>query len=227
MPGGGLALLRAIDAVERGGGEVRGRRAHRPADPQAGARGADAPDRRELRRRRRRRRRPDARAATGNFGFDARPEEYVDLVEAGIIDPTKVVRVGARERGLGGERAAAHRGDADRGGGGQGQGARPGPGLRVCEEIRTGVAAGRSGGLAAAGPSGADRVELTGLARRSATFADLPLDLDLGTCGVLLAVRHHDQRSRKRLPRRPVGKSGVCITPGTGLEFTSQAEVTR
>jgi hypothetical protein len=29
----------------------------------------------------------------GNYGFDAGRKEYVDLVEAGIIDPTKVVRV--------------------------------------------------------------------------------------------------------------------------------------
>ena len=29
----------------------------------------------------------------GSFGFDAGRNEYVDLVEAGIIDPTKVVRV--------------------------------------------------------------------------------------------------------------------------------------
>ena len=29
----------------------------------------------------------------GNLGFDAARNEYVDLVEAGIIDPTKVVRV--------------------------------------------------------------------------------------------------------------------------------------
>jgi chaperonin GroEL len=34
------------------------------------------------------------RAGTGAFGFDARRGEYVDLVEAGIIDPTKVVRLG-------------------------------------------------------------------------------------------------------------------------------------
>jgi chaperonin GroEL len=32
--------------------------------------------------------------AKGNYGFDAGRKEYVDLVEAGIIDPTKVVRVG-------------------------------------------------------------------------------------------------------------------------------------
>jgi len=29
----------------------------------------------------------------GNYGFDAARKQYVDLVEAGIIDPTKVVRV--------------------------------------------------------------------------------------------------------------------------------------
>jgi chaperonin GroEL len=30
---------------------------------------------------------------TGNYGFDAARKQYVDLVEAGIIDPTKVVRI--------------------------------------------------------------------------------------------------------------------------------------
>jgi chaperonin GroEL len=29
----------------------------------------------------------------GNYGFDAGRKEYGDLVEAGIIDPTKVVRI--------------------------------------------------------------------------------------------------------------------------------------
>ena len=29
----------------------------------------------------------------GNLGFDASRNTYVDLVEAGIIDPTKVVRI--------------------------------------------------------------------------------------------------------------------------------------
>ena len=29
----------------------------------------------------------------GNFGFDAARKEYVDLVEAGIVDPAKVVRI--------------------------------------------------------------------------------------------------------------------------------------
>ncbi len=30
---------------------------------------------------------------SGNYGFDAARNTYVDLIEAGIIDPTKVVRV--------------------------------------------------------------------------------------------------------------------------------------
>ena len=29
----------------------------------------------------------------GNYGFDAARKEYVDLVEAGIVDPAKVVRI--------------------------------------------------------------------------------------------------------------------------------------
>jgi chaperonin GroEL len=33
------------------------------------------------------------REGQGNYGFDAARKEYVDLVEAGIIDPTKVVRI--------------------------------------------------------------------------------------------------------------------------------------
>lgn len=32
-------------------------------------------------------------ASEGNIGFDAARKQYVDLVEAGIIDPTKVVRI--------------------------------------------------------------------------------------------------------------------------------------
>src|SRR5260221_9815627 len=33
-------------------------------------------------------------AGQGNQGFDAARKEYVDLVEAGMIGPTKVVRIG-------------------------------------------------------------------------------------------------------------------------------------
>jgi chaperonin GroEL len=34
---------------------------------------------------------------SGNFGFDAQREEFVDLVAAGIIDPTKVVRIALQD----------------------------------------------------------------------------------------------------------------------------------
>ncbi|MDP9137408.1 MAG: chaperonin GroEL [Pseudomonadota bacterium] len=34
---------------------------------------------------------------SGNYGFDAQDEEYCDMVEAGIIDPTKVVRVALQD----------------------------------------------------------------------------------------------------------------------------------
>jgi chaperonin GroEL len=33
------------------------------------------------------------RAGTGSYGFDAATATYCDLMEAGIIDPTKVVRL--------------------------------------------------------------------------------------------------------------------------------------
>jgi chaperonin GroEL len=92
VPGGGLALLRAVDSVERAiakseGDEATGLRILRhaletPARQIAVNSGADPGvviDR--------------MRAGTGAFGFDARRGEYVDLVEAGIIDPTKVVRL--------------------------------------------------------------------------------------------------------------------------------------
>jgi chaperonin GroEL len=32
-------------------------------------------------------------ASEGNQGFDAARKEYVDLIEAGIVDPAKVVRI--------------------------------------------------------------------------------------------------------------------------------------
>jgi chaperonin GroEL len=34
---------------------------------------------------------------SGNYGFDAQAEEYVDMVEKGIIDPTKVVRTALQD----------------------------------------------------------------------------------------------------------------------------------
>jgi chaperonin GroEL len=93
VPGGGLALLRAMQAVEKeeaqcDGDERTGLRILKqaleaPTRQIAVNSGVDAGvvvDR--------------MRSGSGNFGFDAARNTYVDLVEAGIIDPTKVVRVG-------------------------------------------------------------------------------------------------------------------------------------
>jgi chaperonin GroEL len=91
VPGGGLVLLRAIDAVQRvekdcSGDERTGlailKRAleapTRQIAENSNLDGGVVADR--------------MRNGTGNFGFDAAKGEYVDLVTAGIIDPTKVVR---------------------------------------------------------------------------------------------------------------------------------------
>jgi chaperonin GroEL len=92
VPGGGLALLRTIPEVEREMGQCDGdertgiallRRAletpTRQIAANSAADGGVVVD--------------HMRAGTGNYGFDAARGEYVDLMEAGIIDPTKVVRV--------------------------------------------------------------------------------------------------------------------------------------
>jgi chaperonin GroEL len=92
VPGGGLALLRLADAVRREeakaeGDEATGLRILRsaletPARQIALNSGADPGVVVER-----------MRSGSGAYGFDARRGEYVDLVEAGIIDPTKVVRI--------------------------------------------------------------------------------------------------------------------------------------
>jgi chaperonin GroEL len=92
VPGGGLALLRLIEAVtpeeanctgdERTGLVILRRALEAPTRQIAENSSVDGGvvvDR--------------MRQGTGNFGFDAARGEYVDLAEAGIIDPTKVVRV--------------------------------------------------------------------------------------------------------------------------------------
>jgi chaperonin GroEL len=92
VPGGGVALLRALDALEREeakaeGDEATGLRILRhaleaPVRQIALNSGADPGvvlDR--------------LRQGAGPFGFDARRGQYVDLFEAGIIDPTTVVRL--------------------------------------------------------------------------------------------------------------------------------------
>jgi chaperonin GroEL len=92
VPGGGLALLRCISAVEqeeakctgdeRTGVQILKRALEFPARQIAENSAVDGGVvvARML-------------AGQGNYGFDAGRKEYVDLIEAGIIDPTKVVRV--------------------------------------------------------------------------------------------------------------------------------------
>ncbi|HZV04807.1 MAG TPA: chaperonin GroEL [Gemmataceae bacterium] len=91
VPGGGLALLRCIEAISKEESACEG-------DEKTGVqilkRALEAPARQIA-----------ENSATdggvvvsrmigghGNFGFDAARKEYVDLVEAGIVDPAKVVR---------------------------------------------------------------------------------------------------------------------------------------
>ncbi len=92
VPGGGLALLRCIEAVaeeenasegdERTGVQILKRALETPvrqiAENSAVDGGVVVAKMLE---------------GKGNFGFDAGRKQYVDLVEAGIVDPTKVVRV--------------------------------------------------------------------------------------------------------------------------------------
>jgi len=92
VPGGGVALLRATAAIAR---EEASAEADEKTGLQILRRALEAPARqiaensavdggvvvnRML-------------TSEGNLGFDAARKEYVDLVQAGIIDPTKVVRV--------------------------------------------------------------------------------------------------------------------------------------
>src|SRR6185436_14655546 len=92
VPGAGLALLRAIPAVEaeaarlvgdeHSGANILLRALEAPARQIAENSGVDGGVVVEK-----------MRSGTGNFGFDAATRKYVDLVEVGIIDPTKVVRL--------------------------------------------------------------------------------------------------------------------------------------
>jgi chaperonin GroEL len=92
VPGGGLALIRCIDAVakleasaegdERTGIVVLKRALESPARQIAENSSVDGGV--VVNR---------MTTSTGPVGFDAAKKEYVDLFEAGIVDPTKVVRV--------------------------------------------------------------------------------------------------------------------------------------
>jgi chaperonin GroEL len=92
VPGGGLALIRCIDAVSRAEEQCQG-------DEKTGVqilkRALEAPARQIAENSA-----VDGgvvvarmKAGQGNYGFDAARNDYVDLVEAGIVDPAKVVHV--------------------------------------------------------------------------------------------------------------------------------------
>ena len=92
VPGGGLALLRAIDSVEQEASACAG-------DERTGAlilkRALEVPTRQIAENSA-----VDGgvvvdrmRSGSGAYGFDAGRGTYVDLIDAGIIDPTKVVRI--------------------------------------------------------------------------------------------------------------------------------------
>ena len=91
LPGGGVALLRCIEPVLEAGKKMKGDEkigAEIIADAleapirqivsNGGGDGAVVAD--------------EVKGRGGNVGFNAATEEYVDMVQAGIIDPTKVVR---------------------------------------------------------------------------------------------------------------------------------------
>jgi chaperonin GroEL len=92
VPGAGLALLRTIGAVEheenlcdgdqRTGLRILKRALEAPVRQIAENSGKDPGVVAER-----------MRTGTGNFGYDAAHDRYVDLLEAGIVDPTKVLRV--------------------------------------------------------------------------------------------------------------------------------------
>ncbi|MCC6543408.1 MAG: chaperonin GroEL [Nitrospirae bacterium] len=90
VPGGGVALLRAISALDKLklegdqkiGVNIIRRSLEEPIRQianNAGLEGSVVVER--------------VKREKGTFGFDASKEEYVDMLKAGIIDPTKVTRV--------------------------------------------------------------------------------------------------------------------------------------
>ena len=96
LPGGGVALLRSIEAIKR----VRTENEDQKHGVEIVRKALSAPARQiainagE-----------DGSVVVGkildnnqyNFGFDAQTSEYVDLVKKGIIDPTKVVRTALQD----------------------------------------------------------------------------------------------------------------------------------
>jgi chaperonin GroEL len=94
VPGGGVALINAIPALDKV--KPGRRRRHGCAHPAPRPGRADAHDRQQRRSRRRRGDREGAHAAQRRqeltTGYDVISNDYVDMLKAGIIDPVKVTR---------------------------------------------------------------------------------------------------------------------------------------
>ena len=91
MPGGGVAFIRAISAIESLKGENEDQNTGvsiikkaleeplRQIVRNAGLSGSVIIEK--------------VKAGTGDYGFNARNEQYENLYESGVIDPTKVTRI--------------------------------------------------------------------------------------------------------------------------------------
>ncbi len=114
LPGGGVALLRASEALQEDPHPER-RPEDRHRDRPQGAPGSGPPDRHQRRRGRLGHRRQDPREGPVWLRL-RRAERRIRATwsSKGIIDPTKVVRAGAAERGVGRRPAHHHRGDGRR-----------------------------------------------------------------------------------------------------------------
>ena len=94
VPGGGVALVRALTAVEKLKGDNEDQNVGigialramqeplRQIVTNAGEEGSVVLNK--------------VRDGEGNYGYNAATGEYVDMIEAGILDPTKVVRTAAQ-----------------------------------------------------------------------------------------------------------------------------------
>ena len=98
VPGGGVALLRAASGARR----AQARRATRRTGVRLVRRAIEEPLRQIAQNAGAEglgRGREGARGQGRASASTPRPSTYEDLLKAGVIDPAKVVRIGARERG--------------------------------------------------------------------------------------------------------------------------------
>ena len=112
VPGGGVALIRALKALEK----LEGANEDQTVGIRILARAIEEPLRQIVENAG-----EDAavvlnavKAGKGAYGYNAATGEYGDMLEEGILDPAKVTRLGAAERGVG-RGPAAHDGSHDRG----------------------------------------------------------------------------------------------------------------